>query len=236
MIGVLLLLGVLGAVGAVFAWRMAVREPESEPRIEVLAGIGGGLVTGIAIGVSALFLEQSFGESQEYAAWRANVEIAGSIPGFTPKHKNIDGINFSGKELPNADLSDAHLESFRFRETNLRGADLTGAHLQNAELIGTNLYQAGLSGAHLEGASLHSANLTHAVLGPAKSFAGAKVNLYTCWPKGVPQEVLNKVTVEKHNDEVTGKVLGASDDMRDGIKGGEEAPRCTLWKGAEEVR
>ncbi|MEU2395578.1 pentapeptide repeat-containing protein [Streptomyces sp. NPDC007369] len=232
----LLLLGVLGALGAAFAWRMAVREPESEPRIEVLAGIGGGLVTGIAIGVSALFLEQSFGESQKYAAWRANVEIAESIPGFTPGGRNMDGINFSGKELSNADFREAELEGFRFRESILRGANLEGAQLQDANLIGANLYQAGLNGAALKGALLHSANLTHAELGPATSFAGVKVNAYTCWPKGVPKKVLDEVVVEKHTDELTGKVLGPCDDLRDGIRGGEEAPRCTLWNGAKEVR
>ncbi|MFD0271587.1 pentapeptide repeat-containing protein [Streptomyces sp. NPDC127106] len=235
LIGVLLLLGALGAAGAIFAWRMAVREPDSEPRIEVLAGIGGGLVTGIAIGISALFLEQSFGESQKYAAWRANVEIADSIPGFTPNGKNMDGINFSGKALHNADLRDAPLEGFKFRESDLRGADLAGAQLQGANLIGANLYQEDLKGADLEGASLHSANLTHAVLGPAESFEGVKVNVYTCWPKGVPKEVLAAVIVVDHHDEVTGKVLRSCDDMRDGIRGGEEAPKCTLWKGAEEI-
>lgn len=215
---------------------MAAREPEAEPRIEVLAGIGGGLVTGIAIGLSALFLEQSIGESQKYAAWRANIEIAQSIPGFTPGDRDIGDINFSGKELHNADLHEASLQGFRFREADLRGANLQGAELQGAELVGANLYQATLLDADLEGASLHSANLTHTELGDAESFRDVKVNLYTCWPKGVPKQVLAKVDVREHHDEVTGKVLGRQEDKRDGIIGGEQAPRCTLWKGGEEIR
>ncbi|MEV8534444.1 pentapeptide repeat-containing protein [Streptomyces sp. NPDC051211] len=236
LIGVLLVLGVLGAVGAALAWKMAVREPESEPRIEVLAAIGGGLVTGIAIGLSALFLEHSLGESQKYASWRANIEIAQSIPGFTPGTRNIDGINFSGKELHNADLHNIDLQEFRFREADLRGADLKGAKLQRAELIGANLYQATVLGADLRGALLHGANLTHAELGTAHSFIGAKVNAYTCWPKGVPLQVLAGVVLQPHWDEVTGRMLGPREDMKDGFVGGEQAPNCTLWKGGEEIR
>ncbi|MFD6966896.1 pentapeptide repeat-containing protein [Streptomyces sp. NPDC059979] len=237
LIGVLLFLGALGGIGAVAAWKMAVREPESEPRIEVLAGIGGGLVTGIAIGISALFLEQSMGESQKYAAWRANVEIAQTIPGFTPRGRDMEGINFSGKGLPNADLHDAELGDLKFRETELRGADLSGAQLQRADLIGANLYEATLRGANLEGASLHSANLSHAVVNDDEtSFDGAKVNAYTCWPNGVLPEKLAHVILEGYVDELTGEKLGPSEDMRDGLKGGEEAPDCTLWEGGEEVR
>ncbi|MFI7355396.1 pentapeptide repeat-containing protein [Streptomyces avidinii] len=237
LIGVLLLLGALGGAGAVFAWRMAVREPESEPRIEVLAGIGGGLVTGIAVGISALFLEQSIGESQKYAAWRANVEIAQVIPGFTPHGRDMEGMNFSGKGLPNADLHDAKLQGLKFREADLRGADLSGARLQKANLIGANLYEVTLVDAKLDEASLHSANLSHAVVNNVgTSFERAKVNVYTCWPKGVDPKKLAHVKVEPYKDELTGEELGPREDMRDGFKGGQQAPDCTLWEGGEELR
>ncbi len=237
LIGVLLALGSLGAAGAVFAWKMAVREPESEPRIEVLAGIGGGLVTGIVIGLSALFLEQTIGESQKYATWRANIEIAQSIPGFTPDGRSIKGINFSGKDLHDADLRKTDLKDLRFRESDLRGANIKGVSLQGAELIGANLYEATLLGADLEGASLHSANLTHAELdGAGTSFQGTKVNAYTCWPKGMPTKMLAHVVVQKFWDEATGKMLGPQEDMQDGFKGGQQAPNCTLWDGSKELR
>ncbi|MEW2586571.1 pentapeptide repeat-containing protein [Streptomyces virginiae] len=233
----LLALGSLGAVGAVFAWKMAVREPESEPRIEVLAGIGGGLVTGIVIGLSALFLEQTIGESQKYAAWRANIEIAQSIPGFTPDGRSVKGINFSGKDLHDADLRKTDLKNLRFRESDLRGANISGVSLRGAELIGANLYEASLLDSDLAGASLHSANLTHAALaGAGTSFRGAKVNAYTCWPKGTPPKMLADVVVQEFWDEVTGKSLGPQEDMQDGFKGGQQAPNCTLWDGGKELR
>ncbi|MEU9159927.1 pentapeptide repeat-containing protein [Streptomyces sp. NPDC048424] len=223
LLGVLIFLGILGAAGAIFAWRMAVREPEREPRIEVLAGIGGGLITGIAVGVSALFLEQALGESQKYAAWRANVEIAASIPGFTPGDHDIAGINFSAKELHNADLRGADLRNAQLRDTDLTGADLTGAKLQGANLIGANFYEANLTGAHLDGAELQSANLTRAVIdAEGTTFHGATVDKRTCWPDGVMQEKVDSVIVRNEG--------------RDTFRGGEKAPACSLWKEGDRTR
>lgn len=121
LLGLLIFLGVLGAVGACFAWRMASKETEREPKIEVLVGIGGALITGIAVGVSVLYLQQALEESQKYAAWRANVEIAASIPGFSPAGRDIKAINFSGKALHNADLKGADLRNAQLRDTDLTG-------------------------------------------------------------------------------------------------------------------
>lgn len=223
LLGVLILLGVLGAMGAVFAWRMASKEPEREPKIEVLAGIGGGLITGIAVGVSALFLEQALGETQKYAAWRANVEIAESIPGFSPSGRDISGINFSGKALHNADLRGADLREAQLRDTDLTGADLSGAKLQGANLIGANFYEADLRGAHFDGAQLHSANLTRAVVNTeGTTFHGAKVDSHTCWPDGVQQEKVDSVIPQNEG--------------HDGFRGGEKDPSCTLWRGGDRTR
>ncbi|MEV7521686.1 pentapeptide repeat-containing protein [Streptomyces sp. NPDC091371] len=214
----LILLGVLGAMGAVFAWWMAIKEPEREPKIEVLAGIGGGLITGIAVGVSALFLEQALSESQKYAAWRANVEIAESIPGFSPGDRDIAGINFSGKSLHNADLRGADLRGAQLRDTDLTGANLSEAKLQGAHLIGANFYEADLSGAKLDGAELHSANLTHALVNvEATTFHGAMVDSHTCWPEGVQQEKVDS-TIPNNEER------------------GEKVPKCTLWKDGERTR
>ncbi|MFC8088861.1 pentapeptide repeat-containing protein [Streptomyces sp. NPDC057301] len=224
LLGVLILLGILGATGAVFAWRMAVREPEREPRIEVLAGIGGGLITGIAIGVSALFLEQSLEKSQRYATWRANVEIAESIPGFTPGDRDIKGINFSGKALHNADLRGADLRDAQLRDTDLTGADLRGAQMHGANLIGANLYEADLRNTHLDRAQLESANFTHAIVDAEEtSFDRAKVNSLTCWPIGIITEKL-----EGHVDE--------KGQQNDAFPWGQRVPDCTLWKDGERVR
>ncbi|MFD6111825.1 pentapeptide repeat-containing protein [Streptomyces yangpuensis] len=218
----LILLGVLGTAGAVFAWRMAIKEPEREPKIEVLAGIGGGLITGIAVGVSALFLEEALSESQKYATWRASVEIAESIPGFSPGDRDIAGINFSGKSLHNADLSGVDLRGAQLRDTDLTGADLSGALLQGANLIGANFYEADLSGAKFEGAELQSANLTHAQVNvEATTFHGAVVDSHTCWPKGIQQE---KVDSTVPNDKKAGE------DSR-----GEKVPYCTMWTNGERI-
>ncbi|MFJ1563712.1 pentapeptide repeat-containing protein [Streptomyces erythrochromogenes] len=223
LLGVLILLGILGAIGAIFAWRMAVKEPEREPKIEVLAGIGGGLITGIAVGVSALFLEQALDENQKYAAWRANVEIAASIPGFSPGDRDIAGINFSGKTLRNADLSGADLQGAQLRDTDLTGADLSGAKLQGANLVGANFYEADLTGAHLDKAALQSANLTRAVVDTeGTTFHGAKVDAHTCWPDDIQQEKVDSVLVKNEG--------------HDGFRGGEKAPGCSLWKDGERTR
>lgn len=222
LLGVLILLGVLGAVGALFAWRMAIREPEREPRIEVLAGIGGGLITGIAVGVSALFLEQALGESQKTAAWRANVEIAESIPGFTPGDRYVADINFSGKKLHNADLKGADLRGTQLRDTDLTGADLRGARMQGANLVGTNFFEADLRGAHLDGAHLESANFTHAIVNATEtSYNGATINLLTCWPVGVDTGKLKREIVEGH--------------QHADFHWGQMVPNCTLWKHGERT-
>ncbi|MEU3774990.1 pentapeptide repeat-containing protein [Streptomyces sp. NPDC032472] len=113
----------LGGFLALRAWRMARREPESEPRIEVLAGIGGGLVCGIAVGLSALFMSESIRLSQEHASWRAGVESAASVPGFAAAgHDDVKTINFSGKSLHDANFNHADLRGAQFRDADLTGA------------------------------------------------------------------------------------------------------------------
>ncbi|MCX5156037.1 pentapeptide repeat-containing protein [Streptomyces sp. NBC_00291] len=223
LLGFLILLGVLGATGAVFAWRMAVREPEREPRIEVLAGIGGGLITGIAIGVSALFLDKQIEESQLYATWRANVEISDAMPGFTPGNRDIDGIHFSGKLMHNADFRGVKVRDGQFQDARLERSHFENAKMQGANLLGANLYEASLIGTNLDGADLRSANLTLAVVnGTETSFKGAKVDGHTCWPEGIDEKKLDTVIVTNEDP----------DDFR----GGEKAPHCTLWKGGERTR
>ncbi|QES52161.1 hypothetical protein DEJ50_04520 [Streptomyces venezuelae] len=205
---------------------MAVKEPEREPRIEVLAGIGGGLITGIAVGVSALFLEQSLGERQKYSAWRANVEIAESIPGFTPGSRDIQGINFSGKTLRNADFRGADLRKAQLRDTDLTGADLRGARLQRANLVGANFYQADLRGAHLEGADLHAANFTRATIYDRDrdrdtDFTRSVVNKDTCWPVGTDVPKLTRQVV--------------NEPPLPALRWGGLAPGCALWENGDRT-
>ncbi len=236
-----LVLLVLGCLLAVRAWRMAVKEPESEPRIEVLSGIGGGLVCGIAVGLSAIFMAESMRVSEEYATWRASVESAANIPGFTVAGRDIKGINFSGKSLHDADFTKAHLRGAKFRDTDLTGADFTGADMREANLIGANLQDASLIDADLRKAFLHSANFTHAIVaGPHTSFSGAMVNARTCWPKGLApaelNDLLSGVVVQNYADDESGLTLTREDDKKDHVIGGQQAPRCALWKHGMRVQ
>lgn len=225
----------LGLFLAVRAWQMARKEPESEPRIEVLAGIGGGLVCGIAVGLSALFMSESIRLSQEHASWRAAVESAATIPGFAATgHDDVRTINFSGKSLHDANFDHADLHGAQFRDADLTAATLEYANLRDANLIGANLSTASLKHAVLDGASLHTANLNHADLRGA-SFSGAKVNARTCWPTEATAKdlarLLRHVVAQKHADEATGSILTPeAEEKEDGLAGGQQAPNCDLWK------
>ncbi len=67
--------------------------------------------------------------------------------GLPPEHnKNIENKNFSGYQLPEADLSGASLLDF-----NLRGANLQRANLEKAFMLGIDLTGADLRGANLKG-------------------------------------------------------------------------------------
>lgn len=91
--------------------------------------------------------------------------------------KNINGLDlsclgdldpcsaFNGKNLREADLSNANLKGLQLRgvnlsKANLSGADLTGANLSDANLSEANLSGANLSEANLEYVHLRGANLS----------------------------------------------------------------------------
>ncbi|QJT07380.1 pentapeptide repeat-containing protein [Streptomyces asoensis] len=208
---------------ALLAWRMAIKEREKEPRIEVLSAVGGGLITGLAVGLAVLFLQKSFEESQKYATWRASVEVAESIPGFAPNGRDIRGINFSGKRLHAADFTEADLEDSKLRDADLDGAVFNNANLRGADLIGANLREASLDGADLEGALLQDTNFAYAIVSP--KIEKAQVNARTCWPPTMRSEMLEKVIVMPAYDKNGVKI----DDMKDGLKGGQRFP-CPLRK------
>ncbi|MGW1610133.1 pentapeptide repeat-containing protein [Streptomyces sp. NPDC002285] len=217
------MLVVLGMMFAVLAWRMAIKEREKEPRIEVLSAVGGGLITGLAVGLAVLFLQKSFEESQKYATWRASVEVAESIPGFDPNGRDIQGINFSGKRLHAADLAGADLEDSQLRDADLEGAVLDRANLRGANLIGADLSKASLNGADLEGALLQDANFSHAII--SVQIENAQVNARTCWPLTMRSDLLEKADVMPAYDE-HGIMI---DDKEDGLIGGQRFP-CPLDK------
>ncbi|MFF9062858.1 pentapeptide repeat-containing protein [Streptomyces sp. NPDC014882] len=218
---------VLGSLFAADAWRMAVHQRDTESRIGVLSAIGGGLITGLAVGLAVLFLQASFEESQKYAAWRANVEAAESIPGFSPGKRDIHEINFSGKILRDADFTGVDLRGVKFRDAVLVGAVFDGANLQGAELIGADLEATSFRKADLREAKLQSADFTHAAINiSAKSFADAEVNARTCWPKDLSPDMLRTVEVKEFWNR-DGRLITPQQEWReDGFRGGERAPHC----------
>lgn len=206
---------------------MAVHQQGSEPRIGVLSAIGGGLITGLAVGLAVLFLQASFEESQKYAAWRANVEAAESIPGFSPGKRDIHGINFSGKNLRNADFTGVDLRGAKFRDTVLTGAVFDGANLERADLIGANLEATSFRKTNLKEARLQSADFTHAAINiSAKFFQNAEVNARTCWPKDFASEMLKTVEVREFWNKDGHLITPRQEREEDGFRGGERAPHC----------
>ncbi|MFF4644555.1 pentapeptide repeat-containing protein [Streptomyces sp. NPDC001389] len=221
---------VLGGLFAVDAWRLAIHQREQGSRIGVLSALGGGLITGLSVGLATLNLQMSFDASTKYATWRADVESAASIPGFTPGDRDIRGINFSGKELRDADFTDVDLHGVQFRDAVLKGAVFDGANLQGANLVGADLEAASFNTTDLRGALLQSANLTHAAVNgtTADKYAGAQVNGRTCWPRNVDRAILRTVEVksfEKRDDSI---LTVRGEEREDGVKGGEIAPGCHL--------
>ncbi|RSO09996.1 hypothetical protein DMH26_00405 [Streptomyces sp. WAC 05379] len=196
--GIICLLIVVGVFLAAMAWKMATGPQQAATRSEILSAIGGGLVAGFAVGLSVLFLQKSFEDSQEEATWRANVEIAAKIPGFDPREHSIDGINFNAKELPAANFEGRDLSGKEFRDANLEGANFRNANLQGADLTHANLATADLTGANLEGAILLSTNLGQAEMRKVLSLKDAQVNARTCWPpKFMEDSRLEGVIVRK---------------------------------------
>ncbi|MFJ4617560.1 pentapeptide repeat-containing protein [Streptomyces sp. NPDC088812] len=184
---VLALIGV-GVVLAVYGWRMAKGPEGTTARVEVLSGIGGGLITGFAVGLSVLFLERGFVAAQERAVWRANVEIAESIPGFTPGRRSLKGMHFTAKKLKGSDFSGLDLRGMSFRDAELLGADFDGADLRGADFTGANLETASFRRADLSDALLLSANLGRAEMRSVKAMNRTQANKLTCWPPKLFQE------------------------------------------------
>ncbi|MFL4949067.1 pentapeptide repeat-containing protein [Streptomyces sp. MMS24-I31] len=118
---------------------MAIHQTEKGSRIGVLSAIGGGLITGLSVGLATLNLQIAFDASAKYATWRADVEAAESIPGCSPGNRDIHGINFSGNTLRDAVFTNVDLRGAQFRDTILKGAVFDGADLRGANFVGADL-------------------------------------------------------------------------------------------------
>ncbi|MFP1630045.1 hypothetical protein ACLB9X_34105 [Streptomyces sp. 5K101] len=66
------------------------------------------------------------------------------------------------------------------------------------------------------------------------------MNARTCWPKGLTraqlEELLNGVVVQRYFDDKSGRLLTLREDLgEDDVVGGQQAPRCDLWKHGRRV-
>jgi hypothetical protein len=182
---------VLGTIGLVFcagAWLLAGRASGSnhtaDPRSAVLAGIGSGILTGAAVSLGVILLQQQITREGALEQWKLDVSTSWRIAGFDPHGKPYMSINYSGKELPDADFRGLALRNAQFRNAKLRGANFDGADLTGANFIGADLSTATFIGADLSGAKFQSANLGFAAVEKAESLARAVSNAETCWPTG----------------------------------------------------
>ncbi|MER6319435.1 pentapeptide repeat-containing protein [Streptomyces sp. NPDC001581] len=202
------LLVILGVSFVCIAWKLASGAPRHNAKSGVLAGLGGGLVTGFAVGLSQLFLQSSMAESQAEQSWRASVQMSQTLRGFTPGNHSLKGISFAGKDLTDADFTGADLTDAIFRDANLRGAILASANLKGANFTGADLESATLAHANVEGAAFHGANLEHTLLASAR-FENVRANYATCWPKSMLPELLKEVIAQPYADR-SGKNFAAS--------------------------
>jgi uncharacterized protein YjbI with pentapeptide repeats len=141
-------------------------------------------LTGAGVTVGVVVLQQWLTDANANALWRANVQTAASIPGFTLDNHSLQGLNLSGKQLRDAELRGAKLTGVEFRDTNLSGADLTNANFHGDVMYSANLYNTNLIGADLSDAQLQGALFVHADIYSVKSLRGATANAATCWPHG----------------------------------------------------
>src|SRR5690242_18271899 len=90
----------LGLVVVAVALGLAISTSEKRANIaQVLGGLSSGLLTGAAVTVGVVVLQQWLADSSAEIVWRTSVETASDIPGFSPGHHSLRGLNLSGKQL-----------------------------------------------------------------------------------------------------------------------------------------
>ncbi len=92
-----------------------------------------------------------FRDAESFAVWRngRKVLLGLSLPGWTPKSKDLSRLQLKNCDLRGAQLAGCDLRAANLSLSNLRGADLSGASLSGADLEGVDFAGADLSGADL---------------------------------------------------------------------------------------
>jgi len=95
---------------------------------------------------------------RQYAAGER--EFSGiDLPGADLRGSLLGLIQLQGANLKGANLLGAYLRGANLKEINLSGADLSGANLRDADLSGADLVGTKFLGANLRGADLRQAQL-----------------------------------------------------------------------------
>ena len=193
---VILLVSGGGAFGWAW-WGAGHSKHEVANRAQVLGALAAGLLTGAAVALGVVLLQQWQTNSSADALWRASVETAANIPGFSPGDHSLGGIDLSGKQLEDANLSSADLRQVELRDTDLARAVLTGADLRGVKMYSANFDNTVLTGADFSHALLMGAQFVGADFRNIKSFAGAQADAFTCWPPGFLESPLAKGIIPK---------------------------------------
>lgn len=202
---ILLAVGLVGCLRAI--WKAGSTDTHVVNRAQAWGSLCAGVLTGAGVTLGVLVLQQWLTDANANAVWRANVQTAASIPGFTPAGHPLHGLVLSGKDLHDADLRGARLQGLQMEDTNLVGAKLEGARLQRADLIGAKLQTAELGHANLSGAYLQDARFDFASVENVRSFAGAQANAGTCWPAGFLElPVAREIKAEPYDNGQGGKI------------------------------
>ena len=89
------------------------------------------------------------------------VKFNPSIKNYTGK--NLEGCDFSGKNLAGYIFEKAELDEANFKGANLKGANFKGADIEKATFENANLEGANFENADLEETSLRNANIKNAI-------------------------------------------------------------------------
>lgn len=103
----------------------------------------------------------AFRDAEDYSDWReGRVLLKARLGGWTPRSRDLSGLQLKYCSLRNAQLAGA----------SLRGANLSLSNLEGAALRGCDFTGADLEGASFAGADLQDAVMTETVLSATKFF------------------------------------------------------------------
>jgi pentapeptide repeat protein len=172
-------------VGCVLLFRLG-KSPagQTNHRAEAWRALGSSMITGAAVTFAIFALQLYVDKNSEEEDFRLKVAMTGNLSGFDPKGHPLDGMHLAGKALNGAAFEGASLRGTVMRDASLVGTSLKRAHLEKANLINADLTDAILTGASLDNADLRNARFVNATISDVASWKGAKVNFWTCWPRG----------------------------------------------------